>query len=214
VTTVAVQHEMLTVSETAELLRVSEATIRRRIAVGEIRALRVSARRCESSAKGCRSSACAPRGGSAREAGSRSGHSQEGCSEEGARLPPAATSSSESAANTVSYFDTYFEQYGPDPVTDTLADVSTDFDLTGQVMTLQGWGFQETSREHPVEINLRADSKTGPVGAHLELNPGMGESETFVRPMLLSDATNALSRVGVYIEVVGDGTVEGNLIPA
>ena len=42
----------------------------------------------------------------------------------------------------------------------------------------------------------------------------MGESETFVRPMLFSDATDALSRVGVYIEVVGDGTVEGNLIPA
>jgi hypothetical protein len=103
---------------------------------------------------------------------------------------------------------------GPDPVTDTLADVSTDFDLTGQVMTLHGWGFREISREHPIEINLRAGSKTGPVRPHLELNPGMGESETFVRPMLFSDATNALSRVGVYIEVVGDGTVEGNPIPA
>jgi excisionase family DNA binding protein len=43
VTTLSVEHELMTVSETAELLRVSEATIRRRIAVGEIPALRVGA---------------------------------------------------------------------------------------------------------------------------------------------------------------------------
>ena len=62
----------------------------------------------------------------------------------------------------MSYFDTYFEQYGPDPVTDTLADVSTVFDLTGQVMTFQGWGFRETSREHPVESTSAPSARSAP----------------------------------------------------
>jgi hypothetical protein len=78
---------------------------------------------------------------------------------------------------------------------------------------LAGWYFRETSREHPVEINLRAGIKTGPVRAHLELAPGAGESQSSPRSMLFSDDRTTPTAVGFYIEVIGDGTVAGSLIP-
>jgi hypothetical protein len=87
-------------------------------------------------------------------------------------------------------------------------------DLTGQLQSLHGWYFRETSRTHSVEINLRAASKTGPIKVHIELDPGAAQSESGPRPMLFVDAGTAHSPTGVYVEVIGDGTVEGNLIPA
>jgi hypothetical protein len=96
---------------------------------------------------------------------------------------------------------------------DTIS-VNETTDLTGELQTLMGWHFRETSREHPVEVNLCAASKTGPVKVHLELAPGSGKGETLVRPMLFVDARGQFSHVGVYVEIIGAGTVEGNLIPA